>query len=85
MAKRETYQNRIELLQGSVDRTRGRNILVAAEIAVSVVLLVGAAQLLRSHRHLQSSIGFEPMPSRCSSSRFWPRWYRLAAPLAWIP
>ena len=44
---------------GSIERTRARDLLVGVEIAVSVVLVVGAVLLMRSHARLQQSLGFD--------------------------
>lgn len=44
-------------------RTRARNTLVVAEVAVSIVLLVGAALFMRSFLNLQrADTGFDPAP-----------------------
>jgi putative ABC transport system permease protein len=44
---------------GSLERTRARDLLVGVEIAASVVLMVGAVLLMRSHARLQQSLGFD--------------------------
>ena len=46
---------------GSRHRTRGRSLLVIAQVALSMVLLVGSALLIRSFANLQSvNLGFDP-------------------------
>jgi predicted permease len=44
---------------GSFERSRARDLLVGVEIAASVVLVVGAVLLMRSHTRLQQSLGFD--------------------------
>ena len=44
-------------------RTRGRNVLVVGEVALALVLLVGASLFMRSFLNLQgASAGFDPSP-----------------------
>jgi len=46
---------------GAASRTRLRNLLVGAEIALSVVLLIGAALLMRTFANLRNeNLGFDP-------------------------
>jgi predicted permease len=44
---------------GSIAGGRGRNVLVAVEVAISVVLLAAAVLLVRTHEALENSLGFE--------------------------